>query len=102
MTKEISITYTPASDNRTNAVLLHYTLHREDEDLTLNCTVVSSYPGTDSWLRMRKFSMRALLQGKRYTALFDFEHADESLDAALFIDKAYKAIMQKEKLAICA
>jgi hypothetical protein len=102
MMKEISVSCTQMNASTADAVLIRYSIEKEDNAITLSCAVASTHPDAASWLRQCKFNMKAVRTGKAYTAIFDNNAFDRSLNMSLLIDSAYVAIMKKEKLPLSA
>jgi hypothetical protein len=51
-------------------------------------------------LHPHKFEIKSVINNGKYETLFNFENDTKNLEAALFIDEAYAAIMSKELLQV--
>lgn len=67
---------------------------------TITCRINTGGYHPPVWLAIRCFELRSIIEDGIYTPLFiDNEHI-KSVNAALFIDKAYHQIMAEEHLTI--
>jgi hypothetical protein len=65
---------------------------------TIFCEVPGPpFPG---WLRMRKFELTSLHQGKGVERLFTDNNMAHNMDTDLFMDEVYNSIMAAEKFRI--
>lgn len=94
--------YRQTNNAETGSFIVRYSIDKDDDSLVLVCTVASFPAGDFSWLRMRKFSMRAIRAGKAFTAVFDNDGIDRSVDMSLFIDCTYHTIMKEENIPVNA
>ncbi|RYD56848.1 MAG: hypothetical protein EOP56_10675 [Sphingobacteriales bacterium] len=102
MKKEISVEYKQVDNTSTGAIVINYSMDKDNDALNLVCMVTSFYPEASTWLRMRKFGMRAVSRGKAYMPVFDHDAIDRSVEMSLFIDHAYKMIMKQENITMTA
>ena len=100
MEKSITISYLLSSKVSSVSVLLKYNIERTDGVQTITCTVAKSDELIPLWLHPHKFEVKSLFSKGKYETLFNFENNAKNLDAALFIDQAYAAIMTREKLVM--
>ena len=100
MEKSITINYVPSNKADTISILLKYNIERADNIQTVTCTVTKSTDIIPLWLHPHKFEIKSMFSNGKYETLFNFENNAKNLDAALFIDEAYAAIMTKEHLKV--
>lgn len=86
----------PYSVNQSDvAVDVAYDIEMTDDIHMITCRV--SRNDQNGWLEMYKFGYRSRLEGGTYTQLFYDNGNIKNINASLFIDQAYLAIMNKEK-----
>jgi len=100
MEKSIIIDYVLSSKATTVSVLLNYNIERLNNIQTVSCTITKSAELIPLWLHPHKFEIKSMYNNGKYETLFNFENNTKNLDAALFIDVAYAAIMSKEHLKV--
>jgi hypothetical protein len=100
MEKSITISYELSSKASSVSVLLRYDIQRADNIQTVTCTISKSAEVIPLWLHPHKFEIKSMFNNGKYETLFNFENNAKNLDAALFIDEAYAAIMTKERMKV--
>ena len=100
MEKSITINYLLSSKAASVSVLLKYNIERADNIQTVTCTITKSEEVIPLWLHPHKFEIKSMFSNGKYETLFNFENNAKNLDASLFIDEAYAAIMTKEHLKV--
>ena len=100
MEKSIMVSYLLSSKAATISVLLMYNIERADNIQTVTCTVTKSEELIPLWLHPHKFEIKSMYNNGRYETLFNFDNNTRNLDATLFIDEAYAAIMTREHLKV--
>ena len=94
------VSYLLSSKAASVSVLLKYVIERADNIQTVTCTISKSEEVIPLWLHPHKFEIKSMINKGKYETLFNFENNAKNLDAALFIDQAYAAIMTKEHLLV--
>ncbi len=94
------VSYLLSSKAATISVLLMYNIERADNIQTVTCTVTKSEELIPLWLHPHKFEIKSMYNNGRYETLFNFDNNTRNLDATLFIDEAYAAIMTREHLKV--
>jgi hypothetical protein len=87
-------------NNQTTQVLIAYTIESLDDIQSIACTINPGSFNVPSWLQIRKFELKSIKSDEGYMPLFSDNGNIKNMDAVLFIDKTYDAIMQKEKFKI--
>lgn len=100
MEQSITISYLLSSKAATVSVLLKYAIERAGNIQTVLCTIAKSDDAIPLWLHPHKFEVKSMFNKGKYETLFGFGNNERSLDATLFIDCAYAAIMHKEHLVV--
>jgi hypothetical protein len=100
MSNKISIDYSLSNRNTSCVVSLLYTRETNEDILAINCHIQSTEPKVLPWLHLKGFEIKSILSDGAYSPLFNDQNYVRSVEAALFIDTAYKAIMTKEKLRL--
>ena len=100
MEKSITINYLLNNKAASVSVLLMYSIERSDNLQTVTCTITKSGDVIPLWLHPHKFEIKSMFNNGKYETLFNFENNAKNLDAALFIDEAYAAIMTREHLKV--
>ena len=100
MEKSITVSYLLNNKATSVSVMLMYNIERLDNIQTITCTVSKSEEAIPLWLHPHKFEVKSVFNKGKYETLFNFENNTKNLDAALFIDEAYAAIMTKEHLKV--
>ena len=100
MEKSITVSYVLDSKSASVSILLKYVIERADNIQTVTCTIAKSDEVIPLWLHPHKFEVKSMISKGKYETLFSFENNAKNLDAALFIDHAYAAIMNKEHLQV--
>ncbi len=95
MEKEITVLYNTGS--REDAVQVCYTIGMANGVQTISCSIRQINFHSLHWLQLRKFELRSILSAEGYMPLFSDNSNIKNRDAVLFIDKAYRDIMVKEK-----
>ena len=72
-----------------------YNIDMSDNIQTITCSVTRNEH--NAWLELFRFGYRSRKQGSTYTQLFYDNSNVKNIQTAIFIDKAYAAIMKKEK-----
>jgi hypothetical protein len=98
--KSIIIPYLLNSKGSSISVLLKYNIERSDNIQTVTCIVTKSEEAIPLWLHPHKFEIKSMINNGKYETLFNFENNTKNIDAALFIDQAYAAIMNREHLIV--
>ena len=93
MEKHILVPY--SINQRDVAVDVAYDIEVTDDIQAITCRV--SRNDQNAWLEMYKFGYRSRLEDGMYTQLFYDNGNIKNINASLFIDKTYEAIMSKEK-----
>lgn len=102
MSSNISIDYGLAGTDAAATIQLLYTVEINEGELSIGCLVEATKPHLLSWLQLRRFQIKSVFLDGAYFPLFNHENDVKTVDTALFIDVAYKAIMGKEKLLLHA
>ena len=100
MEKSITISYLLSNKATSIAINLLYNIVRTDNIQTVTCTIPKSAEAIPLWLHPHKFEIKSVINNDRYETLFNFENDTKNLEAALFIDEAYAAIMSKELMQV--
>jgi hypothetical protein len=81
-------------------ILLNYELEKNGDMVQIKGHVEAAYPNDLGWLQLRKFELKAMKGAGGYSQLFSDAENIKTVDAALFVDKAFSTIMKKEKLRV--
>ena len=100
MEKSITIPYMLSSKASSISINLAYKIERVENIQTVTCTVTKGTEVVPLWLQPHKFEIKSQFNNGKYETLFNFENNAKNLDAALFIDEAYAAIMTRERLKV--
>jgi hypothetical protein len=100
MEKSITVSYLLNDKATSISVLLMYNIERADNIQTVTCTINKSNEMIPLWLHPHKFEIKSMYHNGKYETLFNFENNTKNLEATLFIDEAYAAIMTKEHLKV--
>jgi hypothetical protein len=100
MTQKISIQYQLANSTKKCVALIMYTMEREEDLLKTSCYIEASLPHILPWLPARNFIVRSIHENGHYRPLLNESDYGNTVDAILFMEKAYNAIMVKEKLPV--
>jgi len=87
------------ADEQAYETVLSYSVTLEDNIQTIICKIVPKLSLTPIWMSIGEFTLRSMIIGKTYTPLYS-DNNSKNLNTASFIDKAYLAIMKKERLAL--
>lgn len=98
MRKEITIDY--EFNNKLIRVLLHYTVETDGHVQIITCHVVPALGINLEWLHTRKFELRSWLDDGNYQPLYTENQQLYNIDGVLFIEKAYREIMQRENYTV--
>lgn len=93
MPKNILVPY--SINHRDVTVDVSYQVEMNDDIQTITCSV--SRNDQNAWLEMFKFGYRSRLEDGMFVQLFFDNGNINNINASLFIDKTYMAIMNKEK-----
>lgn len=100
MEKKIQIPYNIVSRQMDTVVSVSYNIERLSKEILINCNVLIEEGGHNSWLSVRKFQLKATHINGYYSLIFNDRNMLQALDATLFIERVYIAIMKAEKLAV--
>jgi hypothetical protein len=102
MKNKISITYKQLNSVVPCSFQLFYTIHTNEQKLSINCYIEATDPHYLPWLSSRNFSSSYIKEENCYTPLFNESDYTSTVDAILFIEKANLAIMAKEGYPVLA
>jgi hypothetical protein len=85
-------------NNQETPITIKYLLCMEDNVQTIKCMVDRSEHR--NWLQLTRFELRSQFMDGLYVALFDESAQHKNMATTLFLDKAYRDIMHREKLPI--
>ena len=98
MQKEITIDY--RFNDKLIPVLLHYTVETDGNVQIITCHVVPVLGNNMEWLHTRKFELRSWIDDGTYEPLYTENQQLANIDGVLFIEKAYREIMQRENYKV--
>ena len=95
MSHSITISY-PSSG--TDSITLDYFIELTGVHQLITCNVVNK--NLPYWLQVRKFIIPSLKKKNGYVPIFSEANNNTNRDTSLFIDEAYKNIMEEQDLKI--
>jgi hypothetical protein len=98
MNKSIKIFYNSDFDS---FIQLYYDIELQDNIHVIHCSIATTdRKAIPYWLHPRKFDFRSLCIDGSYSPLFNGNENINNRASIMFIEKAYEAIMENEKLTI--
>lgn len=98
MIKKLDITH--IVNGQEVIVNVSYRIRMEDNVQTISCIVNPDSYNVPTWLQMRNFELKSMLCDGEYDPLFTDNDNIKNIEAVLFIDKAYKDIMEAEQFVM--
>jgi hypothetical protein len=92
----ISVSYQPDQGSSFLANVA-YEIDMNENIQTLTCNIAAIDSAIPTWCQPKKFIVRSLFEDKEYTLLYNENKEIRHIDMAIFIEKVYADIMQKEK-----
>lgn len=98
MRKEITVDY--RFNNTPLHVLLRYDVETDSNVQIITCHVIPTIGSNLEWLHTRKFELRSWIDDGTYEPLYTENQQLHNIDGVLFIEKAYREIMQLENYKV--